>query len=127
MKNLLLLPISLFIFGCMTTPPNSQWARRTPPAINDLDSLEMLLHHEGNVETSTRDLASSQEDLHLGMLKNSVQSFLGRPDQIEVAGNPIYGNERWTYVRSVPTMDGYYTEKRVIYFERGNVVGWETH
>jgi len=127
MKILLLLSPIVVICGCMTNPPNSQWARRTPPAINELDSLEMLLHHEQNLVTNSRSLASSEENLHLGMLKNNVQSFLGRPDQIEVAGNPIYGNERWTYVRSVPTMDGYYTEKRVIYFERGNVVGWETH
>lgn len=127
MKNLLVLTLTMVFAGCMTTPPNSQWARRTPPAINELDSLEMLLQHEQNLESRSRTLASSENNLQLGMLKNNVQSFLGRPDQVEVAGNPIHGNERWTYIRSVPTLDGYYTEKRVIYFERGNVVGWETH
>ncbi len=127
MKNLLVLALTILSTGCMTTSPNSQWARRTPPTINELDSLEMLLQHEQNLESNSRTLASSEDDLHIGMLKNKVQSFLGRPDQIEVAGNPIHGHERWTYIRSVPTMDGYYTEKRVIYFERGNVVGWETH
>ncbi len=59
------------------------------------------------------------------MPKQKVSLHLGSPNQIEVAGNPKYGNERWVYERSVPTIDGYYKETKVIYFEGGSVVGWE--
>jgi hypothetical protein len=66
------------------------------------------------------------EDLSLGMGKSSVESHWGQPQQVEVAGNPEMGFERWTYQRNVPTIHGYTQQTRVIYFENGNVVGWES-
>ena len=49
----------------------------------------------------------------------------GLPDSVEVAGNPIYGNERWRYKRYTPSPEGYRLQSRIIYFESGKVAGWE--
>jgi hypothetical protein len=38
----------------------------------------------------------------------------------------MYGYERWNYHRFTPGSDGYQKENRVVYFESGRVVGWET-
>ena len=64
-----------------------------------------------------RDLASEQEELSLGMKKNDVISALGEPKKVEIAGHPKYENERWLY-----DVEG---AKRYIYFESGQVHGWE--
>lgn len=64
-------------------------------------------------------------DITLGMTRQAVRDSWGEPELVEVAGNPIYGNERWKYLEEVSSPEGYQTENRVIYFESGRVVGWE--
>lgn len=127
MRILSLLILSQFFVACLMTPQPAQNSRKVHPAISDLDNLEMLLlNDQQSIYQNNRKL-SSTDNIHLGMQKNRVKRSLGLPSQVEVAGNPKYGNERWVYVRSVPTLDGYYKEKKVIYFEGGSVVGWESH
>jgi hypothetical protein len=65
-------------------------------------------------------------DIAKGMSKNAVRQSWGEPEFVEVAGNPIYGNERWRYNKLVSSEEGYKQETRLIYFEAGRVVGWET-
>tara|TARA_B100000683_G_C12413230_1_gene524687 strand:- start:56 stop:700 length:645 start_codon:yes stop_codon:yes gene_type:complete len=65
-------------------------------------------------------------DLALGMSESAVRESWGDPDVIEVAGNTVYGYERWRYKRIVSGNDGYQQELRSVYFEGGRVVGWET-
>lgn len=70
----------------------------------------------------TRDPASSRNrrvssDLLMGMSKNDVLSNLGKPNRVEVAGNPNFENERWLY-----QVNG---ASKYIYFESGRVEGWE--
>jgi hypothetical protein len=65
-------------------------------------------------------------DIARGMSRGAVKQSWGEPDIIEAAGNPMYGNERWKYNKLVSTSDGYKPESRVIYFEAGRVIGWET-
>lgn len=65
-------------------------------------------------------------DIMLGMNEKAVRESWGDPDAVEVAGNPMYGYQRWNYHRMTPGNDGYQKELRVIYFEGGRVVGWET-
>lgn len=65
-------------------------------------------------------------DIGKGMFKDAVRQSWGEPDFVEVAGNPMYGNERWRYNKLVSTEDGYKAETRIIYFEAGRVAGWET-
>ncbi|MCM2281507.1 MAG: outer membrane protein assembly factor BamE [Bdellovibrionaceae bacterium] len=66
-----------------------------------------------------------QNDITLGMTRQAVRDSWGEPELVEVAGNPIYGNERWKYLEEMSSPDGYLTEARIIYFESGRVVGWE--
>lgn len=64
-------------------------------------------------------------DISLGMSQKAVMQSWGDPDAVEIAGNPLYGYERWKYNRYVSGNEGYQKEMRVVYFEGGRVVGWE--
>ncbi len=71
------------------------------------------------------DVMESQ-DIAIGMPGDYVKKAWGDPDNIEASGNPIYKNERWKYLKQVSTPQGYRQERRLVYFEGGRVVGWET-
>lgn len=58
----------------------------------------------------------SQEGLALGMEKNEVIGIWGRPHRVDVAGDPRYQNERWSFVES--------GRRKTVYFEQGRVQGW---
>jgi hypothetical protein len=66
-----------------------------------------------------------KKDIALGMSQDSVKKSWGNPDTIEIAGNPLYRNERWKYKKYVSSTEGYKLQKRIIYFESGKLVGWE--
>lgn len=66
------------------------------------------------------------QDITVGMTQELVKKSWGEPQGVEVSGNPIYKNERWRYTRSVSTSEGFKKEDRLVYFESGRVVGWET-
>ena len=68
-----------------------------------------------------------QNDIMLGMTRAAVRDSWGPPDEVEVAGQTMYGNERWLYKEQVTSSEGYATERRVVIFESGRVVGWETN
>lgn len=68
-----------------------------------------------------------QNDIAVGMTREAVKDSWGAPDETEVAGNRLYGNEKWYYSGQVTSSEGYATEKRVVIFAGGRVVGWETH
>lgn len=70
--------------------------------------------------------AIENTDIHKGMLKDAVIESWGEPDMREVAGDETYGNERWHYKKLVSSDEGYKQERRIIYFESGQVVGWDT-
>lgn len=65
-------------------------------------------------------------DIAKGMVKKAVAQSWGEPEFKEVAGDEVYGNERWHYKKLVSTEEGYKQERRIIYFEAGRVIGWET-
>lgn len=65
---------------------------------------------------SPADRVYSPAGVTLGMSKEEVENFLGRPSRLEVAGDPKYENERWTYASGETV--------RHIYFESGSVGGW---
>lgn len=60
---------------------------------------------------------SYRGDVYLGMKKEEVISQWGQPDFVEVAGNPRFENERWTF----RTKQGV----SIVYFESGKVRGWQ--
>ena len=103
-----------------------------------LQFLSMPTYEARERWATTRGLASQEEnhsdeiskiidtnDIALGMSQKAVVESWGDPDSVEVAGNPIYGNERWRFNRFVSGQEGYQKEQRIIYFEGGRVVGWE--
>jgi len=63
-----------------------------------------------------RNYTKTRSDIYLGMEKNEVTQRWGRPEKVEIAGNPGLQNEKWTF----------YVEGIVkhIYFEGGKVQGW---
>ncbi len=63
--------------------------------------------------------AIQNNDVLLGMSKIAVSKAWGKPERVEVAGNPKYQNERWTYRRR--------GKRRYIFFSNGQVEGWEGH
>ncbi|RYZ61386.1 MAG: hypothetical protein EOP09_20005, partial [Proteobacteria bacterium] len=65
------------------------------------------------------------QDIAVGMPMEYVKRAWGDPASVDVSGNPVYKNERWKYVRSVPGNDGFHQQKRSVYFEGGRVVGWD--
>jgi hypothetical protein len=66
------------------------------------------------------------QDIAIGMPMDYVMKSWGEPIIRENSGNPLFKNEKWRYVRSLSTPDGFKQEKRTVYFEGGKVVGWET-
>lgn len=72
-----------------------------------------------------KELIDSQ-DIAVGMPMEYVRRAWGDPIAVEVSGNPVYKNERWKYMRNVPGSDGFHQQKRLVYFEGGRVVGWDT-
>jgi hypothetical protein len=67
-----------------------------------------------------------KNDIAKGMSRGAVRQSWGEPDFVETAGDQLYGNERWRYNKLVSTDEGYKSETRIIFFESGRVVGWET-
>jgi outer membrane protein assembly factor BamE (lipoprotein component of BamABCDE complex) len=129
MKVILTLIISFSFTGCalMNNQATYPASRYSASDMSDLDTLEKLLLNEQQSAYESRRRDDNLDLLRLGMKKRNVQRRMGRPDAVEVAGNPKYGNERWIYERSVPTLNGTFQETQVIYFEGGSVVGWESH
>ncbi len=85
---------------------NKIWTRSTPdPKLSDV---------------------ADKQDIAVGMTGPLVRRAWGEPVDVEASGNPIYRNERWKYLKDVPTVNGYKRERRFVYFEAGRVVGWET-
>jgi hypothetical protein len=62
--------------------------------------------------------AAIPADVTLGMRKSDIAKSWGQPRFKEYAGDPNEQNERWIYSQGGVT--------RLIYFEDGQVAGWET-
>jgi hypothetical protein len=63
--------------------------------------------------------------LVVGMKMMDVLSVWGRPRDIESAGDPNLGHQKWTYSDSL-FQHMQLKPSRVVYFESGRVIGWET-
>ena len=70
--------------------------------------------------------AVENRDITLGMPMGTVRTAWGSPTGVDTAGDSKGGNERWTYSDSLNSRYGM-GHSKVVYFERGRVVGWETH
>lgn len=70
---------------------------------------------------------ASPDQIRVGMAKSDVVSAWGRPSEVETAGDPHLGHERWVYFRGLASRWGLSSRdsQRVVYFEGGRVAGWE--
>ena len=57
------------------------------------------------------------------MAMNDVTSIWGEPSNVDTAGDPRDGNQRWTYYSGLSSRYGL-GSKRVVFFENGRVAGW---
>ena len=64
-------------------------------------------------------------DVRLGMQTQDVRGVWGDPRNVQIAGDSNQGNERWIYTEG-PTSRWGFSSVKIIYFEQGQVVGWET-
>jgi hypothetical protein len=60
--------------------------------------------------------AIQTRDIIVGMTKQDVISSWGRPSRVDVAGNPRYENERWSFYER--------GNLKQVFFENGRVQGW---
>ncbi|MBC7691738.1 MAG: hypothetical protein H7222_08195 [Methylotenera sp.] len=67
--------------------------------------------------------AVSSGDLVLGMRMQDVRGAWGEPREVESAGFPGSGNQRWIYQHGLASSQGF-GSTRTVYFEDGKVVGW---
>ncbi len=71
----------------------------------------------GTHRTPAQVFKGLNDEVALGMSKPDVLDSLGKPLRVEIAGNPRHENERWLYrFNGAP---------KYIYFEAGEVQGWE--
>ena len=64
-------------------------------------------------------------EIVLGMKMNDVISIWGQPREIESAGDPRSGNQKWVYLDSISSR-WKLGNSRIVYFESGRVTGWDT-
>jgi len=69
-------------------------------------------------------LQQQPSQVKYGMSKGSVRSAWGDPYRVQIAGEERRGNERWIYADGGASWD--MAPARVVYFEGGRVIGWET-
>jgi len=102
-------------------------------AIPSLTSCALLQGRraENGENSYQRRIASAviRQDLILGMDSSDVRQAWGSPEQVESAGgSQESAAERWIYVHGLTHAQGLrdMAEKRIVYFQNGAVVGWET-
>lgn len=91
-------------------------------------SPEELAHraeHRKMMDEYAIETAVRGRDVVRGMTREDVRSAWGEPRSREVAGDERSGNERWIYTLGVSSRWSL-APKKYVYFERGQVVGWET-
>ncbi|MCB0394136.1 MAG: hypothetical protein KDD25_06235, partial [Bdellovibrionales bacterium] len=76
----------------------------------------------------SRELASiiADKDIAVGMSMTSVKESWGEPKMEEFSGDPRLGNARWTFTKYIRGEEGYQRQDRLVVFQGGHVVGWET-
>ncbi len=119
-----LLPLDPEDSDALDSSQASLWADRLPASDEDDDAKEEAA---ARYEARIRRVRGAMQtgDIVLGMTMSEVRNVWGYPVDVDVAGRPGEGSERWTYFMglSVPWALG---RARVLFFENGQLVGWET-
>lgn len=123
MKYLYLLAIIITAAGCAALSPVGPLG--DTPSYNQRRPVPTQEYHLATQRTlATKDAQSG--DIYMGMAAEGVRNSWGRPEEVEFAGHPSFGHQRWVYIKEIPTADGYLRQRRIVYFEQNRVVGWET-
>lgn len=98
------------------------------PSFNEKQqwALDERVWNRANSPTQEMKTMMVTSDIAIGMPMDYVIKSWGEPMSRQVSGNPYLRNEKWKYSRNISTRDGYKKENRLVYFEGGRVVGWET-
>ena len=102
-----ILPVSILaLSGCATFRGFGPEPERRPAAIPEASEID-------------------RNALRIGMEMNEVTSTWGEPWEVQVAGDVSRGNQKWSYFSGIQSRwDS--APIRVVYFEAGQVVGWDT-
>ncbi len=131
MKLQILLVIFLTLLsGCALLPIDSNPPE--DPIVSAVLSERGILPQEKDVGYSTFQLHKELEiqkalesgEVVLGMKMQDVISVWGEPNDIEMAGDPLLKNQKWIYSES-PSRQTQLSSARIVYFEEGQVAGWE--
>jgi hypothetical protein len=128
------IPVSLVLFfaGCALLPVSGMDDPASDPD-DPVAQAALRLRQPASAESYESDsiptdlaTARAAREVVPGMPMDDVRSILGEPREVETAGNPMLGNQRWVYSEasrgSMNRLDG---PSRVVYFENGRVAGWE--
>ncbi len=70
--------------------------------------------------------AFERGEIIVGMGMHEVKFIWGDPKEVEVAGSPYHGNQRWIYYAGLSARKAIEAATaKIVYFEEGHVVGWE--
>ena len=106
MTQFFIIPL-IFLSSCTTFP----WIR-TPPQERSVASQYQQHHPIG------------YSDVMLGMNMGEVIQAWGEPLEVHTAGERVRKNQKWVYPEGAAgTLSG--GMARVLYFENGQLVGWE--
>ena len=101
-----------FASGCASLIPDTDFQKVAPPS-----SPRQIVSQVPPITRPT--------SIYIGMSMREVEEFWGEPSQVYRAGlDQTSPNQKWVYHLS-PSGMGVHAS-RVVYFENGQVIGWET-
>jgi hypothetical protein len=96
--------------------------RSALPSDNDRIYFLSLPTFEARERWAAQRGLSVQED---GFPEDVAKTIDANDIQLGMSQKAVFGYERWKYNRYISGNDGYQKEQRVVFFEGGQVVGWE--
>lgn len=85
----------------------------------------LLPVEEEQTDSYSDEAQMARYDIGVGMQTRDVKTAWGEPTRVYQAGRSESGNQKWVYTDGASAHWGQ-QGARVIYFEKGRVVGWET-
>ena len=117
----------LVLSGCSSVQVSGRNLYSSLPEASSDD--EVTLSRVGPVRTQSPESVSRAirvRDIVVGMSMSDVKESWGRPSEVQTAGRQEKGHQKWVYHTglSAPWSLG---GSRVVFFESGQVVGWQTY
>lgn len=119
---------AIFLNGCASFRDSQSWQGSNLDSSKDDPILKVGLElaQERQIPANQESPVSFHSSkLALGMQMSEVEKLWGNPEEVEFAGQPRDGNQKWIYYKGFSSPWSLGTLK-VIYFEEGKVIGWNT-